>query len=143
MQRGGAGGGRAAGGQHARAAVAVGARGVGGSLAGGADARGARNERTLEIYRQRWDTHIRPHVRAQADPAVGVSVVSRFLEELRRKTKPQRPGHEPELLSNWTVRGVINILNVVVEHAVNREYVASNPDAISIPHGVSVSPLSR
>lgn len=90
--------------------------------------RGERSERTLEIYRQRWDTHIRPTLGRRRIQGIGVAHISRFLAELRRKTNPRvKAGIQPELLSNWTVRGVINVLNVVVEHAIKQEYVASNP----------------
>jgi integrase len=89
--------------------------------------RGERSERTLEIYRQRWNTHIRLALGRRRIQSVGVGEVSRFLAELRRKTSPRRKGNEPpELLSNWTVRGVLNVLNVVLEHAVKHEYIASN-----------------
>jgi len=90
--------------------------------------RGERSERTLEIYRQRWDTHIRPTLGRRRIQGIGVAHVSQFLAELRRRTNPRvKSGSQPELLSNWTIRGVINVLNVVVEHAVKQEYVASNP----------------
>jgi integrase len=90
--------------------------------------RGERSERTLEIYRQRWNTHIRPTLGRRRIQSVGAAEVSRFLAELRRKTNPRtKAGDQPELLSNWTVRGVLNVLNVVVEHAVKHEYLASNP----------------
>jgi integrase len=88
--------------------------------------RGERSERTLEIYRQRWDTHIRLTLGRRRVQSVRVAEVSRFLAELRRKTASRaKSGEQPVLLSNWTVRGVV--LNVVVEHAVTREYLASNP----------------
>jgi integrase len=91
-------------------------------------ARGERSERTLEIYRQRWNTHIRPTLGRRRIQSVGVGEVARFLAELRRKTSPrQKKNKPPELLSNWTVRGVLNVLNVVLEHAVKHEYLASNP----------------
>lgn len=91
-------------------------------------ARGERSERTLEIYRQRWHTHVRPTLGRWRIQSVGVAEVSRFLAELRRKTSRRaKPGEQPELLSNWTVRGVLNVLHVVMEHAVTREYLASNP----------------
>jgi integrase len=90
--------------------------------------RGERSERTLEIYRQRWNTHIRPTLGRRRVQSIGVGEVSRFLAELRRKTSPRRKENvSPELLSNWTVRGVLNVLNVVLEHAVKHEYIASNP----------------
>jgi integrase len=90
--------------------------------------RGERSERTLEIYRQRWNSHIRPTLGRRRIQSIGVGEVSWFLAELRRKTSPPRKGNEPpELLSNWTVRGVLNVLNVVLEHAVKHEYIASNP----------------
>ena len=69
-----------------------------------------------------------PHLRTQTSSGRRVAHVSRFLAELRHKTNPRvKAGSQPELLSNWTVRGVINVLNVVVEHAIKQEYVASNP----------------
>jgi len=90
--------------------------------------RGERSARTLEIYRQRWDTHIRPTFGRRRVQAIGVAHVSQFLAELRRKTNPRvKAGSQPELLSNWTVRGIINVLNVVMEHAIKQDYVASNP----------------
>ena len=90
--------------------------------------RGERSERTLEIYRQRWNTHIHPTLGRRRIQSIGVGEASRFLAELRRKTNPSRKRNEqPELLSNWTVRGVLNVLNVVLEHAVKHEYIASNP----------------
>src|SRR4029078_75256 len=90
--------------------------------------RSERSERTLEIYRQRWNTHIHPTLGRRRIQSIGVGEASRFLAELRRKTNTRRKRNEqPELLSNWTVRGVLNVLNVVLEHAVKHEYIASNP----------------
>jgi integrase len=90
--------------------------------------RGERSERTLEIYRQRWNTHIRPTLGRRRLQSISVGEVSRFLADLRRKPSPRKKENAPpELLSNWTVRGVLNVLNVVLEHAVKHEYIASNP----------------
>lgn len=84
--------------------------------------RAERSERTLEIYRQRWNTHVRAALGRKRIQAVRSADVSRFLAELRRKRKS-----DGELLSNWTLRGILNVLNVVLEHAVKHEYVAGNP----------------
>lgn len=49
----------------------------------------------------------------------------RLLGRAQAKNNPR--SKDAGLLSNWTVRGVLNVVNVVVEHAVKHEYVASNP----------------
>ncbi|MDQ3121995.1 MAG: site-specific integrase [Actinomycetota bacterium] len=91
-------------------------------------ARGERSPSTLTNYRMRWDTHIRPTFGRKQIQSVRVSDVSRLMAELRRKTKSSaKNSDEPELLSNWSVLGVLQVLGTVFDFAVRHEYVASNP----------------
>ena len=90
--------------------------------------RGERSERTLEIYRQRWDTHIRPTFGRRRIQAIGVGACLAVPGGAETQDEPaSQGGSQPELLSNWTVRGVINVVNVVVEHARQAGVLASNP----------------
>jgi integrase len=86
--------------------------------------RGERSPSTLTNYRIRWDTHIRAAFGRKRIQSVRVADVAQLMGELRRKTKSSE---QPELLSNWSVLGVLQVLGTVFDYAVRHDCVASNP----------------
>jgi integrase len=77
---------------------------------------GEKSERTLELYRQRWRTHLeRPLGRI---PVQGVRAehVARVLESLRRSG-----------LSPWTVKGIYTLAGAIFSHAMSRGLLAESP----------------
>jgi integrase len=77
---------------------------------------GERSERTLELYRQRWRTHIEPRLGRLKVQAVRAGHVSRLLAELRRAE-----------LAPWTTQGIYTLLSSVFQHALARGYIATSP----------------
>jgi hypothetical protein len=61
---------------------------------------GEKSERTLELYRQRWRTHLEPRLGRLPLQSVRAEHVARLLEELRRAG-----------LSPWTIKGVWVLLS--------------------------------
>jgi integrase len=86
--------------------------------------RGERSPSTLTNYRIRWGTHIRATFGRRQIQSVRVADVFQLMGELRCKSKP---GDQTELLSNWSVLGVLQVLGRVFDYAVRHDYVASNP----------------
>jgi integrase len=79
-------------------------------------ATGERSERTLELYRQRFETHIAP--------VIG-----------RRKVQDVRPEHIGAIfarqrqggLAAWTISGTHTIISAIVSFALSRGYIGTNP----------------
>lgn len=77
---------------------------------------GEKSERTLELYRQRWRTHLeRPLGRLHVQ-AIRPEHIARVLESLRRAG-----------LSSWTVRGVYVLLGSILQHAMTRGLISESP----------------
>lgn len=79
-------------------------------------ATGERSQRTLDVYRQRYRTHI--------EPAIG----RRRLQDVRAEhigaiySRQRNAG-----LSSWTIRGTDTVLSAMFTFALTRGYVAANP----------------
>jgi site-specific recombinase XerC len=75
-----------------------------------------RSQRTLDLYRQRYDKHI--------SPVVG-----------HRRIQDVRPEHIGAILARqrqaglaaWTISGTHTIISAIVAHALSRGYINANP----------------
>jgi hypothetical protein len=79
---------------------------------------GEMSKRTLELYRQRYRTHIEKALGARRVQEIQAKHLSDLLSTLRGKG-----------LSSWTVRGVLTLAGSILNHAVTRGYRADNPIA--------------
>jgi integrase len=77
------------------------------------------SERTAENYRGRWANHVRDTLGRRRIQDIRVGHVSAFVSELRRHG-----------LSQWTILGVVNVVNRVFVHALQAEIVTRNPVAL-------------
>jgi integrase len=79
-------------------------------------AAGEKSERTLEVYRQRYHTHLDKPLGRVAIQKLTAAHVSRLLAELRRSGK-----------SSWTIVGIYRLLSVIVNHALSRGLINESP----------------
>jgi integrase len=79
---------------------------------------GEMSKRTLELYRQRYRTHIEKALGARRVQEIQAKHLSDLLSTLRGKG-----------LSSWTVRSVLTLAGSILNHAVTRGYRADNPIA--------------
>lgn len=89
-------------------------------------ARGQNSARTLDLYRQRYKTHLRADLGPRRLQSLQTKHLSDFLAELRAKRKKRKGKPTDELLSDWTIRGVYTLLGSILDHAVSRGYVSDN-----------------
>lgn len=84
---------------------------------------GERSERTADIYRQQWRAHIEPKLGRMKVQALQAKHVGEVLAAVRAKrfNKGSRPA------SSSLVNGVYRVLDLILEHALIRGYIASNP----------------
>ena len=83
---------------------------------------GERSERTADIYKQQWQAHIEPKLGRVKVQAITARHVSDVLTAVRAKkfNKGKRQA------SSSLVDGVYRVLDLLLEHALVREYIASN-----------------
>ena len=77
---------------------------------------GEKSECTLELYRQRWRTHLEPKLGRLSIQQVRPEHIARLLEELRRTG-----------LAPWTIKGVDALLGSIFAHAMTRGLIAESP----------------
>lgn len=77
---------------------------------------GEKSERTLELYRQRWRTHLEPRFGRLRVQAVRAEHIARLLEDKRRGG-----------LSPWTVKGVYTLLSSILAHGMARGLLMESP----------------
>jgi integrase len=82
-------------------------------------ASGEASERTAENYRGRWANHVRDTLGRRRIQDIRVGHVATFISELRRRG-----------LSQWTILGVVNVVNRVYGYALQSEIVTRNPVAL-------------
>ena len=70
---------------------------------------GDRSQRTLDLYRQRWDSHIKQRLGSKPVQSLRASDVTALMAHLRSKA-----------LSSWTVKGVYVLLSSIMTHAMTR-----------------------
>jgi integrase len=73
-------------------------------------------KRTLDLYRQRWASHIEPRLGAVRVQSVQATHVGKLLRELRE-----------EGLSSWTLHGVLTAAGAIFNHAVARGWITESP----------------
>ncbi len=83
-------------------------------------ASGEASERTAENYRGRWANHVRDTLGRRRIQDIRVGHVSALVSELRRRG-----------LSQWTILGVVNVVNRVYGYALQLEIVTRNPVAFA------------
>jgi integrase len=79
-------------------------------------ATGEMAKRTLDIYRQRWETHLERRLGRTRVQAVQATQIGTVLRELRQ-----------EGLSSWTNHGVLTALGAILNHAVARGWIMESP----------------
>jgi integrase len=79
-------------------------------------ATGEMAKRTLDLYRQRWTSHIEPRLGAVRVQSVHAVHVGKLLRELRE-----------EGLSSWTLHGVLTAAGAIFNHAVARGWITESP----------------
>ncbi len=77
---------------------------------------GEKSERTLELYRQRWRSHLEPKLGRFPVQQIRPEHVARALEDYRRAG-----------LAPWTVQGIYVILGSIVTHAMTRGLLMESP----------------
>jgi integrase len=90
-------------------------------------ASGERSERTQEIYRQQYRTHVEGHLARVRLQTVTPRHVQDVLAHVRKKRIKRGPGREEQPLSPSTVDGVFRVLDLILGFAVTRGYRADNP----------------
>ncbi len=84
-----------------------------------AEARVASGEqagRTLDLYRQRWSSHLEPRIGRVKVQSLQPTHVSTLLRELREAG-----------LSSWTSHGILTALGAILNHAVARGWITESP----------------
>lgn len=79
-------------------------------------AAGEKSERTLELYRQRYRTHLKRPLGRLRVQNLRAEHVARVLGELRRQG-----------LSPWTIKGVYTLLGTLLNHAITRGVINDSP----------------
>jgi integrase len=77
---------------------------------------GEKSQRTLDLYEQRWSTHLEPKLGRLRIQSVRPDHVARLLDDLRRAG-----------LAPWTVKGVYVLLGSIFSHAMTRGLIAESP----------------
>ncbi len=77
---------------------------------------GEMSQRTLDLYRQRYSTHLESRLGGMRVQRVQAVHVGALLRELRE-----------ERLSSWTSHGVLTCLGAIFNHAVARGWIAESP----------------
>lgn len=77
---------------------------------------GERSRRTLELYRQRWSTHLEPKLGSVKAQALRKTDVSSLVADLRRQGK-----------SPWTIKGIYGLLGSIVDFALEHDLIAVSP----------------
>jgi integrase len=73
-------------------------------------------ERTLELYKQRYETHLKPSLGTTHVQKLRLREVAQLKDDLLRGK-----------LSGWTQLGILNLLSPIFEYAMECEYVTENP----------------
>jgi integrase len=91
-------------------------------------ASGEKSERTLELYRQRYRTHLEEPLGRLRIQNVSARHLSDVLATVRAK-RIKRGGSEGEAtpLSSWTVKSIFTLASSILQFAVTRHYRAENP----------------
>lgn len=79
-------------------------------------AAGEKSERTAEVYRQRYRTHLEPELARVHVQKLTAAHVSRLLAKMRAQGK-----------ASWTITGVYRLLGVILSHAVSRSLINDTP----------------
>jgi integrase len=74
------------------------------------------SQRTLDLYRQRYRTHLEQPLGRRRVQEIQAKHLSDLLSALRRRN-----------LSAWTTRGILMLAGSILNHAVTRGYRADNP----------------
>lgn len=77
---------------------------------------GEKSERTLELYRQRWRTHLEPRLGRLPVQKIGAQHIAALFADLRKSG-----------LSPWTLQGVWTLLGSIFTHAQTRALVTESP----------------
>jgi integrase len=84
---------------------------------------GERSERTADIYRQQWRAHIQSKLGRVKVQAIQAKHISEVLAAVRAK----KFNGGKRQASSSLVDGVYRVLDLILEHALVRGYIASNP----------------
>jgi integrase len=79
-------------------------------------ASGDRSPRTLELYKQRWGSHLKERLGKKPAQSIKPADVSALLAHLRNAG-----------LSSWTVNGVFVLLSSILTHAMTRGLIVESP----------------
>jgi integrase len=79
-------------------------------------ATGERSQRTLDLYRQRYRTHIEPTLGKRRIRDVGPEHIGAILSLQREKN-----------LAPWTISGTQTVVSAILTFALQRGYIGSNP----------------
>jgi integrase len=79
-------------------------------------ASGDKSERTLDLYRQRYRTHLEPRLARKPFQKIEASHISTLLAELRKQG-----------LSNWTIKGILTLFSSITTYGITRGYRADSP----------------
>jgi integrase len=77
---------------------------------------GEASQRTLDLYRQRYRTHLDKALGNRRIQEVQAKHLSDLISELRGRG-----------LSSWTIRGVLTLASSILNHSVTRSYRVDNP----------------
>jgi integrase len=88
------------------------------------EGRGSR--RTIELYEQRYATHLKPALGSLQFQKITVGHLSAFLNELRKKPGQAKRGQSKPMASS-TRSGILRLASAILAFGVRRGYRADNP----------------
>jgi integrase len=90
-------------------------------------ARGERGPRTVESYRQQFQSHIEPALGGRPIQSVITAELTKFVAQLRSKRKAVNGKQTADLLSAWTLHNVSKVLRLILKFAYRNGYIATDP----------------